>query len=291
MPAAQPAIAAAAAPCSHLNCSARALVGWPETRAAGCGAGITIGVIDTGVNLGHAGLPADRIEVARLTEADLPASGAMHGTAVLSMLVGHEARAPGLVPEAQVIAIDIFSREGGDERADVVALVRAIDLLAERGVRVANLSLAGPPNTVLSDVLARVASEGMLVVAAAGNAGPLAEPAWPAAAETVLAVTATDARGRIWRQAQRGPHIDVAAPGVEVWAAASIKGVRAQTGTSFAAPWATAAAAVLMAADPALTPAAAIDRLRGLTRDAGAGGADEVFGSGILALEGLCPGP
>jgi subtilisin family serine protease len=274
--------------CEHLNCLALDLVGWPALRPPTCQAAITVGVIDTGVNIEHPALPPGKVELVRLADPDLPESSATHGTSILSMLVGTEVRAPGLIPEAQIIAVDVFSRANGDERTDAATLVRAIDLLAQRGVRVANLSLAGPHNRVLAAMLREVEAKGMLVVAAAGNGGPAADPAWPAASDGVLAVTAVDAFGRIYRKAQRGEHLDVAAPGVEVWAAASIRGVRARTGTSYATPWATAAAALLMAQDPALTPVEAIQRMRALTSDAGEDGADPVFGQGVLSLQDLC---
>jgi hypothetical protein len=290
--AAPPASVAAAAPadCVHLNCGFLDQIGWPAERSSGCRATVDIGVIDTSVNLDHAGLSATQVELLRVADPDLPSSGETHGTAVVALLAGSEARAPGLLPEARIVAVDIFSREGGDERADVAHLVQALDLLAQRGVRVANLSLAGPENTVLTDMLAAVAQSGMLVVAAAGNAGPAAAPSWPAAADTVLAVTAVDGGDRVYRRAQRGPHLDLAAPGVEVWSAASVKGVRPRTGTSYATPFATAAAALLMSRHPDMTPAVALSALRGLTRDVGAAGGDEVFGAGVLALDGLCGG-
>jgi minor extracellular protease Epr len=293
-PAAAPAASVAPvppAPCNHLNCRTLDQIAWPDARSADCRAALDIGLIDTSVNVGHAGLSAAQVELVRVAAADLAPSGETHGTAVVALLAGSELRAPGLLPEANIIAVDIFSREGGDERADVAHLVQALDLLSQRGVRLANLSLAGPENTVLSDMLKAVADSGMLVVAAAGNAGPTAPPAWPAAAETVLAVTAVDRADRIYRRAQRGAHIDLAAPGVEVWSAASVRGVKPRTGTSFAAPFATAAAAILMSRDPALTPAQAIETLRGLTRDIGAEGSDEVFGAGVLSLAGLCDAP
>lgn len=277
--------------CSHLNCRVLTQIAWPQTRPPSCQSTIEIGIIDTSVNLNHAGLLQARIEFIRLADADLPTSAETHGTAVVALLAGTEARAPGLLPEARLVAVDIFSREGGDERADVVHLVQALDLLAARKVRVVNLSLAGPQNAVLSDMLAEVDASGMLVVAATGNGGPAALPAWPAAAETVLAVTAVDGDDRIYRRAQRGPHVDVAAPGVEVWSAASAKGVKPRTGTSYAAPFATAAAAIVVSREPSLTPAAVIERLRGLTRDLGAAGADDVFGAGVLMLSGLCEDP
>lgn len=287
-PAAAPSADRITALCTHLNCGALDQIGWPTERAADCQATIGIGVIDTSLNLDHAGFAAAQIDLVRLSDVDLPASGESHGTAVVGMLVGAEARAPGLLPEAKITAVDIFSRNGSDERADVVHLVQALDLLSTRQLRLVNLSLSGPENAVLTDMLAAVAQSGMLVVAAAGNGGAAAPPAWPAAADTVLAVTAMDSRDRIYRQAQRGPHVDLAAPGVEVWSAASSKGVKPRSGTSYAAPFATAAAALLMSRDPGLTPAATVAQLRAMTRDLGAVGPDDIFGAGALLLSGIC---
>ncbi len=288
VPAALPAQPAQPAPCAHLNCEAQALIGWPVSRPPTCRVTQPVAVIDTGINPDHAGLAAAEVELARLTEEAAPESSVVHGTAVLSLLVGHEPRAPGLVPEAPVLAIDVFTNAGGDQRADVVSLVRALDLAVQRGVRVANLSLAGPENAVLTDMLGAVEVAGVLVVAAAGNAGPTAPPAWPAAHAGALAVTAVDPGGRIYRKAQRGPHVDIAAPGVEVWAAASVKGVKPRTGTSYAAPHVTAAAAILASRHPDWTPADLAAALRAMTVDAGAKGADEVFGAGILSVAALC---
>lgn len=276
--------------CTHLNCGALAQIGWPEQRNDTCRATLEIGVIDTGVNLEHAGLGAAQVEVIRVTDDALPSSGETHGTAVVALIVGAEARAPGLLPEARIVAVDIFSRPDGDERADVVHLIRALDLLSQRGIRVANLSLTGPENAVLSDMLEAVAATGMLVVAAAGNAGPAAPPAWPAAAQTVLAVTAVDGDDRVYRRAQRGDHLDLAAPGVEVWSAAAVKGVKPRTGTSYSAPFATAAAAILLSRDPEMSPVVVLERMRGMTRDIGAEGADEIYGAGVMSLAGLCDG-
>lgn len=289
LPISAPARALEGGACHHLNCDGLALIGWPAVRPQGCAAGVLVAVIDTGINPDHAGLSAAAIELARLTPEDAEAASlATHGTAVLSLLVGQEARAPGLVPEAQVLAIDVFTRAAGDERADVVSVIRALDLAVQRGARVANLSLAGPENTVLADMLHAAEAAGLLVVAAAGNAGPMAPPAWPAAHHGALAVTAVDPGGRIYRKAQRGPHIDLAAPGVDVWAAAAVKGVKPRTGTSYAVPHVTAAAAVLASRHPDWTPAQLAGALRGAALDAGAAGPDEVFGAGLLSAAGLC---
>ena len=280
--------------CDHENCTALDLVQWPRNRMANpvCRVTTKVGLIDTGVNAGHEILAGARLSVVRIADDSLGASKAVHGTAIASLLVGApDSRVPGLVPEAEVIAVDVFSDVAGDERADAATLVRALDLLATQQVRVINLSLAGPPNTVLHAALDTLTGPGgpdTVIVAAVGNGGPTADPAWPAAHPGVLAVTAADVRARIYRQAQRGAHIDLAAPGVNLMAATSIKGARAKSGTSFAVPFVTAAAAILLSQQPAAPAAQTAERMRGMARDLGATGPDEVFGHGLLSLAGLC---
>lgn len=287
-----PVAAPAPAPCRHANCDAWALVGWPADRATrpGCAVTVPVGVIDTGVNLGHELLAGARVERLRVAPEDGPPSGEGHGTAVVSLLVGASAdRVAGLVAEAEVVAIDVFTRAAGDERADVVALIEALETLADRGVRLVNLSLAGPQNTVLDEALTRLAAtRGMLMVAAAGNGGPQAPPAWPAAHPAVLAITAVDRRGRPWAAAQRGAHLDLAAPGVDLTVATAIRGARARSGTSFAVPFVTAAAAVMMSRRPGLPTGALVAQLRAAARDLGAEGRDPLTGWGLLSAGAIC---
>ena len=73
-----------------------------------------------------------------------------------------------------------------------MSLVSAIEALAERGVRVINLSLSGPANAVLQNAIAAARAEGIVIIATAGNNGAGAEPAYPAASPGVIAVTAVD---------------------------------------------------------------------------------------------------
>lgn len=278
------------AACEHENCPALQLVAWPNERLETCRVSVPVGVVDTGVNAEHDILNGARLEVVRMADAGLDPSAAIHGTAVASLLIGAEgSRVPGLIPEAELIAVDVFSEVAGDERADVPSLLRGMDLLRGRGVRVINLSLAGPENTVLQVALdAMSGPEGTVIVAAAGNAGPEAPPAWPAAHPDVLAVTAVDARGRVYRGAQRGAHIDLAAPGVGLLAATSVRGARGKTGTSYAVPFVTAAAAVMLSQNPALTPEEVATGLKERARDLGAEGVDEIFGAGLLEASMIC---
>ena len=127
-----------------------------------------------------------------------------------------------------------------------------------------------------------MAHDGILLIAAAGNYGPQAAPAFPAAYDAVLAVTAVDRRGQVYRRANRGQYIDLAAPGVNVWTAASIRGARTKTGTSYAAPFVTAAAALLWSRDPSLSSAQLRNLLRSNARDLGPEGQDAIFGASLI---------
>jgi subtilisin family serine protease len=280
--------------CDGLHCPARALINWPEgIGTTGCGAPVRIGIVDTGLNPDHAALKGADIEVTRIAPEDYSPSDAIHGTAVAALLVGDpESRVPGLLPGARLIAVDAFYKDANDERADAFTLVRALDSLAQEGVQVINLSLAGPPNTVLENTLDQLVDQReIIIVAATGNAGPRAEPAYPAAHDSVIAVTAVDRGGTAYRRAGRGPHVDLAAQGVEVWTAASIEGARWKTGTSFAAPFVTAAASLWLQHDPMLSPDAVRARLIRRAADLGPEGRDDIYGHGLLDLGGTCPGP
>ncbi len=90
------------------------------------------------------------------------------------------------------------------EIASTVSLLRALDWLISTEVDVVNISLAGPPNRLLEAALQRAAQQNVLVMAAAGNGGPVARPMYPAAYDTVVAVTAVDTGNKVFRLANRG---------------------------------------------------------------------------------------
>ena len=125
------------------------------------------------------------------------------------------------------------STPGASPAASAEAMARAVDWLAGQGVTVINLSLAGPPNRAVAEVVRRAQARGVIVVAAAGNAGPAAPPAYPGAYPQVVAVTAVDRTQKIYRYANRGGYIMFAAPGVDI--EAPVGGARV-SGTSYASP-------------------------------------------------------
>jgi hypothetical protein len=276
--------------CEGQHCASLEQIGWTASAtSATCASDVVIGVIDTGINPDHAAFAAARLDVHRLASDDLDRSRVIHGTAVLSLLIGSpDSRSPGLLPDAQVVAVDAFHTDDGDERADVFTLAAGMDFLADRGVRVINMSLAGPPNSVLEAAVASLTAQGVIIVAAVGNGGPKADPGYPAAYPDVIAVTAVDAADSVYRRAGQGPHVDLAAPGVEVWTAASVSGARPKTGTSFAAPFVTAAAAAALDLNPDLDAATLTGELATAARDLGDPGRDDVYGFGLVQAKQSC---
>lgn len=274
--------------CEGALCGHWEAVSWPPAALDPlCQFEPHIGVIDTGVNLDHAMLSNARLTLESIGSDGLEPSEHKHGTAVVTLFVGNPAdRVPGLAPAAELLVIDPFARDGEDERSDVFALIDALDRLAAAGVDVASLSLAGPDNRLLAEAISRLQSAGIPVVAAVGNAGARSEPLYPAAYQDVVAVTAVDAGANIYRRAVQGDHVSFSAPGVEIATAASISGVRPQTGTSFAVPFVTTALAAAMA--NGASPADAVAALAASSVDLGTAGRDSVFGWGMVQIPSPC---
>lgn len=232
-----------------------------------------IGIIDTGI---EPSTPALRDG---LRESRAFANGGYvpraHGTAV-----GDLAAREGVA----LISADVFGiDEDAAPAATTVALAQSIDWLGARGVRVINISIVGPDNPVLARIVQRAVSGGMAIVAAAGNDGPASPPGYPAAYPGVIAVTAVDERGAVYRRANRGPHIAFAARGVNVSVPRPDGGRARESGTSFAAPVVSAALALRFAAHPDATARAAVTALAATARDLGTAGRDDVFGWGEIA--------
>ncbi|HEV7322231.1 MAG TPA: S8 family serine peptidase [Ensifer sp.] len=283
---------ASSAPCAEGGCAlVRDAIGWPAPNTErACAAAGPIGLIDTAINPAHPSLKDVKLDIIRLAETQAPESGRQHGTAVAALIAGRQdSRAPGLLGDTHLIAIDAFQRTTGEtDLAETYNLVRAIDLLASRKVTVINMSLSGPHNLLLEKTVSLVSERNIIQVAAAGNDGPRAKPVYPAAYPEMIAVTAVDRNFKPYRRAGRGDHIDVAALGTGVWTAASVEGAAPRTGTSFAAPFVTAAVAILRTSHPQMSPDEIAKLVTDTAQDLGKPGKDPVFGWGVLDARQLC---
>ena len=240
------------------------------------GVGLKIGMIDSGVSTDHPALRGASIQTQSFT-GEAQQSPSPHGTAVASILIGHDAQFHGVAPGAHLFAADVFgeSVEGGSAEAIANALI----WMAQQGVTAVNISLTGPPNRGLDAVCRAMIARGMVLVAAVGNDGPTTPVAYPAAIPGVVAVTAVDASHRVLLSANRGPQIAFSSYGVSVTAAVDDGGYETMSGTSFAAPIVTAELAVRCRAS---TAQQAVQGLSSSAIDLGAPGRDDVYGYGFV---------
>jgi len=240
---------------------------------------LRIGIVDSSVDQTHGAFADAAITTRRFVDNDAPPNS--HGTAIASIIVSNDPAALGLAPRAELFAAEVFDKtDDQGEFASTVSLIKALNWLVTTQVSVINISLAGPPNRLLETALVRVRDRGILAIAAAGNGGPMAQPMYPAAYPEVVAVTATDDRGRAFRLANRGEYVDIAAPGVNIRHAQPGGGYAASSGTSYAVPFVTVAAARLLQSNT--EPATMLDTLYASAIDVGAPGRDQIYGYGQL---------
>lgn len=268
----------------------RGFVGWGPVSLR-CGAGMRIGMIDGAVDKNAPPLRKQRVSYEGFNAKGRPPAGEAHGTAVASMLVGRPAdtvkNIGGLLPGASLYAAGIFEMRGGKEVGNLGNMLKAADWLLKNRINVVNMSIAGSGNGVMTFVLNKMLEKGVVIVAAAGNNGPGAQPAWPAAHPKIIAVTAIDDQLHIYSEANWGEYIDFAAPGVNIVTIVP-GGMKLQSGTSFATPFITAMVAIHLDAGFPSDSDQLRASLRRYTKDLGKPGKDDAYGWGLVRLKPAC---
>jgi len=259
-----------------------ARLGVPEVHRTNRGEGILVAVIDSGVDTRHPALKGAVLEEFEAVEAK-KGSADTHGTAVASIIAAREGMTS-VAPQAMLLSVKAFAPNGkyGRTLGNTYDLLRGIDWAVAKKAKVLNLSFAGPRDPLLQAALDAAAERGVVLVGAAGNKGPKAPPAYPGAYEQVIAATATDAKDRLYKDANRGDYVAIAAPGVDILAAAGKKGYGVTSGTSMAAAYVSGSVALIMQGSPEMTSQDALDRIAGTAQDLGEDGKDPDFGHGLL---------
>ncbi len=276
------------AACGVDHCFGRNLIGW-KPESGSCTSGVRIGIIDTSVDITHPAFSHKILEVRHLGPNSAPGPD-WHGTGVTALLAGDSlSGTPGLIPQSLFVIADIFQADAdGQPASDTFSMLRALDWLEAKNVNIVNMSLSGPQDDLVQRAIDKLSAHGVLFVAAAGNDGPAAGPSYPAAYKNVIAVTAVGKDLQSYRYANRGNYIDIAAPGVSIWTALPGSKEGYHSGTSFAAPYVTAALAAIYSRQPVKSKPEALKQLA--FRDLGAPGRDPVYGEGLLLAPATCSG-
>jgi subtilisin family serine protease len=251
-----------------------------DAHGIASGTNVAVAVIDSLVDTVHpdlAGSIAGQFDA--VATADKPDE---HGTGMTGAIVAHR-RLLGVAPRARILAIHAFSPDAQHpQQATTQNIVAGIDWAIAKGARVINMSFAGPYDPMLQLALKKAHDKGVVLIAAAGNMGPQSPPLYPAADENVIAVTAIDENDKVMPQANQGPHVALAAPGVNVLEAAPRATYNFTTGTSVAAAHVSGVAALIIERNPTIDVAALEDVLFSTAKDLGAPGRDSMFGYGLV---------
>ncbi|MFJ3719494.1 type VII secretion-associated serine protease mycosin [Streptomyces sp. NPDC090057] len=271
---------------------------WQTTK----GRGVTVAVLDTGVEADHpdlAGNVLDAKDMIGFGAGPGDRDWARHGTAMAGIIAGHghgAGRADGVMgvaPEAKILPVRVILEDGDSARGKARttrgnALADGIRWAADHGADVINLSLgddsdSAHPEPSEDEAVQYALKKGVVVVASAGNGGAKGDHvSYPAAYPGVIAATAVDRYGTRASFSTRRWYAAVSAPGVNVVIADPDHKYYEGWGTSAAAAYVSGAAALIKAAHPKLAPAQVKKLLEDTARDAPVGGRDDSRGFGMI---------
>jgi subtilisin family serine protease len=240
---------------------------------------VLIAVIDTRTDTTHPEF--DGVNLEHLDAIGIEEKPHTHGTATVGAIVAR-AKLMGVAPGARILAITALGTKEETAEGTTFYIAKAIDLALARGARIINMSFTGPNDPQIARRIAQARQQGVILIAAVGNAGPKSPPLYPAAYPDVVAVTATDADDKLFKLANQGKHVAVSAPGVELLLPAPDDTYQMTSGTSFAAAYVSGIVALILERRPDLRPDEVRRILTATARDLGPKGIDSRFGAGLV---------
>jgi subtilisin family serine protease len=249
----------------------------PEAHTLSHGTNVAVAVIDSGVDARHselAGSVTDSFDA--LGSGEPPHA---HGTGIAGAIASH-GRLMGAAPGVHLIAIRAFGQGSVGVESSSFVVLKSLDHAVTQHAQIINMSFAGPKDALIERAINAVAAKGIVMVAASGNAGAKSPPLFPGANPHVIAVSATDARDKLFEASNRGSYIALAAPGAEIFLPAPDQKYQITSGTSFSAAYVSGVAALVLERDPALKPDDVRAILTRTARDLGSPGRDDLFGAG-----------
>lgn len=251
-----------------------------EVHKVATGREVMVAVIDSKIDADHPDLAGAIVE--HYDAVGRPEQAHSHGTGMAGAIASHR-KLLGIAPGARILAVHAFSTSSRQSpEATTRQIITGIEWAISKGARIINMSFAGPYDPMIQLAMRNAAAKGVILIAASGNMGAKSPPLYPAADPHVIAVTATDETDRLFAQAVRGPHLAVAAPGVDVTVPAPGDTYQLTTGTSVAAAHVSGVAALLLERHPSIDARTVLEVLTSTARNLNPKGRDDQYGWGLI---------
>ncbi len=219
----------------------------PRTHSVTTGKNVRIGLVDTGVDRDHPDLSRQVLDARDFVGDGEPAGKERHGTAMAGIIAADARNGQGIVgvaPDAELHALRGCWEEDGSGRCSSFSLARALNFAILNDIDVLNLSLSGPPDPLLAELIEAAVAKGVTVVAAHSD-DP--ERAFPASHAKVIAVSSMESN-----LGAASPQ--VSAPGMDVISTAPNAAYDYYSGSSVATAHVSGVAALVLERRPDLTP-------------------------------------
>ena len=257
-----------------------------KTYTSGSAANVTAYVLDSGIRISHREFGGRARNGWDFVDNDAVADDCDgHGTHVAATLGG---RTYGVAKNVKLVGVRVLDCTGNGSYSAIIA---GVDWVTKNAVRpaVANMSIGGPVSAALNAAVTRSIASGVSYAVAAGNDHRNACGQSPAATPNAITVGATDRSDTRAAFSNYGACVDVFAPGVQITSASNVgdDATAVMSGTSMASPHVAGAAALILGAHPAWTPAQVRDSLvaaatKGVVRSAGSGSPNALLYAGPL---------
>lgn len=186
-----------------------------EAWNASKGKGVTVAVIDTGIDYNHPDLKANIEGYVSVIGGDGKDDNG-HGThcsGIIAAAAGNSIGVSGIAPEAKIYSVKVLNKEGSAYTADIV---QGVNAATDKEVDVISMSLGGLVwDRLFQSAINDAVNEGIVVVAAAGNEST-DQKSYPAAYDNVISVAATTSYDSFAYFSNYGSWVDIAAPGYNI---------------------------------------------------------------------------
>ncbi|ADL53772.1 S8 family peptidase [Clostridium cellulovorans] len=266
----------------------------PDVWSVSTGKGVTVAVIDTGIDTRHEDLVGKVIGGKDFTGIGSYEDNNGHGTLVAGIIAADRENnigVSGIAYDAKLLSVKVLNKDGV---GDTNTIANGIKWAADNGAKILNISLGtGKDDAILKGAVDYAVSKGCILISASGNLG-FQGVNYPAAYDNVIAVGATNQSNQLCYFSNFGKEVDVVAPGANIYSTVpnGIFGTKylSAEGTSVATGMVSGQVALMLSKEPQLTVTDIQDKIKEYSNRLLVDSPNQFYGSGIFNVKAVLTG-